>query len=127
MVAIPGLNGRSLHNRFTDLDSVTWTSLGSRPATWRYEVRLWRISVHGVHHPSESALLPLTIRNSMPDSCTTAQPILTPSLGRHWAQRQLHAGMRRVLRCQFSMELYGPGGGKRGEGRGGSISCILEE
>jgi len=119
MLAIPGLDGRFLHNRLTDFDSDTLMSLGSTPATRRYKVRLWRISIHGVHHPSESALLSLTILNSMPDCSTTAQPILIPSLGRHWAQRQLHAGIKRVLRCQFSMELYSPRGGKKGGGRGG--------
>jgi len=119
MLAIPGLDGRLLYNRLTDPDSVTWTSQGSTPATCGYEVRLCRISTHGVHHPSESALWSLTILNSMPDSSTTALPILIPSPGRHWAQRQLYAGIKRVLRCQFSMELYGPGGGKRRGGRGG--------
>jgi len=140
-------------------------------ATCRYKVRLWRISIHAVRHPSESGLLSptilnsiavssttaqpilylspgrhwaqrqlhagiryvsgasvfieiahssesgllsLLILNSMADSSTTAEPILIPLLGRHWAQRQLHIGIKRVLRCQFSKELYGPGGGKRG-------------
>jgi len=46
MLAIPGLDGRFLHNRLTDFDSVTWTSLGTTPATHRYKVRLWRISIH---------------------------------------------------------------------------------
>jgi len=122
VLGIPGLDGRSLDNRLTDFDSVTLMSLGSTPATRRYEVRLWRISIHGVHHSSESGLLSLTILNSMSDSSTTVQPILIPSLERHWAQRQLHAGIKRVLRCQFSMELYGPGGGKRvGEGWGKGV------
>jgi len=60
-------------------------------------------------------------------SSTTAQPILNLSLGHHWARRQLHAGIKRVLRCQFSMEVYGPGGGKRGEGvqRGGSNELYI--
>jgi len=60
----------------------------------------------------------------MADSSTTALPILIPLLGRHWAQRQLHTGIERILRCQLSMVVYGPGGGKRG---GDLISCILEE
>jgi len=99
-------------------------SLGSTPATRRYNLRLLRISIQGVRHPSESGLLSLTILNLMADSSTAAQPILNLSLGRHWALRQLQAGIKRVLRCQFSMELYGPGGGKRG---GDSMSCRLEE
>jgi len=93
MLAIPGLDSRSLHNRLPNFGSVTRTSMGSTPATCRYEVRLWRISIHGVRHPSESGLLSLIILNSMPDSSTTSQPILDLSPGRHWAQRQLHAGI----------------------------------
>jgi len=54
----------------------------------------------------------------MADSTTTAHPILNLSLGHHWAQCQLHSSIKRVLRCQFSIELYGPGGGKRGGGEG---------
>jgi len=46
MLAISGLDGRFLYNRLTDFGSVTWTSLGSTPATCRYEVRLWRIGIH---------------------------------------------------------------------------------
>ena len=164
MLAIPGLDGRFLHNRLTDFDSVTWTSLGTTPATRRYKVRLWRISIHRDRHPSESGPLSLLILNSMADSSTTGEsilnpspgrrwarrrlpagiknvtvgtilrksasplsrpgkaerrcwrsqdsmadssttpePILIPLLGRHWAQRQLHTGIKRVLRCQFSM------------------------
>jgi len=125
MLAIPELDSRFLHNRWANSRSKGTVSLGSTPATRRYKVRLWRISIHGVHHPSESALLSLTILNSMPDSSTTAQPILIPSPGRHWAQRQLHSGIRRVLRRQFSMGLYGPGGGKRGGGRGGFNKLYL--
>jgi len=72
MLAIPELDGRFLHNRFTDFGSVTWASLGSTPATRWYKVCLWRISIHGVRHPSESGLLSLTILNSMADSSITA-------------------------------------------------------
>jgi len=72
MLAIAGLDGRFLHNRFTDFGSVTWISLGSTPATQRYKVCLWRIRIHGVRHPSESGLLSLTILNSMADSSITA-------------------------------------------------------
>jgi len=96
VLAIPELDVRFLHNRSTDFESVTWASLGSTPATRRYKVRLLRISIHGVRHPSESGLLSLIILNPMADSSTTTLPILNQSLGRHWALRQLHAGMRYV-------------------------------
>jgi len=104
MLAIPGLNGESLRSQSTDLESVTWASLGSTPATRRDKVRLWRISIHGVRHPSESGLLSLTILNSMADSSTTAQPILNLSLGRHWALRQLHAGIMYISGASVFME-----------------------
>jgi len=37
MLAIPDLVGRLLYNGFTDLESVTWTPLGSTPATRPYK------------------------------------------------------------------------------------------
>jgi len=48
MQAIPGLDGRFLYNRLTDLESVTWTSLDSTPATRWYKGRLYRINTHEV-------------------------------------------------------------------------------
>jgi len=48
MLAIPELDGRFLHNCSTDLGSVTWTLLGSTPATRWYKVRLWRINTHEI-------------------------------------------------------------------------------
>jgi len=118
MLAIPGLDGRFLHNRLTDFDSVTWTSLGATPATRRYKVRLWRICIHGVRHPSESGLLSLTILNTMADSSTTAGSVLNPSLGRCWTRRRLHAGIRSVtvrpiLMKSLSTLVGGPGKAER--------------
>jgi len=55
----------------------------------------------------------------MADSSTTTGPILDPIAGDCWARRQLHRGIRYVLRCQFrGMELEGPrkGGGSGGGG-----------
>jgi len=78
------------------------------PATCRYKVRLWRISIHGVRHPSESGLLSLTILNSMAVSSTTAAPTLVLSLGRHWARRQLHAGIRYIPIALIPMEITHP-------------------
>jgi len=78
------------------------------PATRRYKVRLWRISIHGVHHPSESGLLSLTILNSMAVYSTTAQPILHLSLSHHWARRQLHAGIKYIPIALIPMEIAHP-------------------
>ena len=85
MLAITGLDGTFLHNRFTEFGSVTWASLGPMPATRRYNVCLRPISIHGVHHPSESPLLSLTILNSLAVSSTTAPLILNLSVRRRWA------------------------------------------
>jgi len=38
------LDGRLLHDRLTDFNSVCWTLLGSTPATHRYEVHRCRIN-----------------------------------------------------------------------------------
>jgi len=104
MLAIPELDGRFLHTWLTDSRSKGTAPLGSTPATRWYKVRLWRISIHGVRHPSESGLLSLTILNSMAVSSTTAPPILYLSLGRRWARHQLHAGMRYVSGASVFME-----------------------
>jgi len=48
MLAIPGLDGRFLYNRWTDFESVTWTSLGSTPATRRDKGRRCRINTHEI-------------------------------------------------------------------------------
>jgi len=72
MLAIPQLDSRFLHNRSTNLGSVTWTLLGSTPATRRYKVRPCCINTHGARPLSDSGLLSLLILNSMADSSTTA-------------------------------------------------------
>jgi len=104
MLAIPELDSRFLHNRLANSRSKGTASLGSTPATRRYKVRLLRISIHGVHHGSESGLLSLTILNSMADPSTTARPILNLTLGRRWARRQLHAGIGYVSGASVFME-----------------------
>jgi len=45
-VAIPELNGRFLHNHFSDRGSGCRWSLGLTPATQWYKVRLCRIKTH---------------------------------------------------------------------------------
>jgi len=42
------LDGRLLHDRLTDFNSVCWTLLGSTPATHRYEVSHCRIKTQGI-------------------------------------------------------------------------------
>jgi len=44
----------------------------------------------------------------MADSSTTAEPIVVLSLGRHWAQRQLHDGIRYVSGASVFMEITHP-------------------
>jgi len=44
----------------------------------------------------------------MADSSTTAQPILDLLLGRRWARRQLHAGIRYVPVALILMEIAHP-------------------
>jgi len=78
------------------------------PATRRYRVHLWRIGIDAVRHPSVSGLLSLTILNSMPDSSTTAQPIVNLSLGRHSARGQLQAGIRYLSGASVFMEIAHP-------------------
>jgi len=104
MLAIQELDSRFLHNCRANSRSKGTASLGSTPATQRYKVRLLRISIHGVRHPSESGLLSLTILNSMAVSSTTAQLILNLSLGRRWARCQLHAGIRYVSGASVLMD-----------------------
>jgi len=47
-LAIPELDGRLLHNRRTDFDSVCGRLLGSTPASQRYKVRLCRIKAQEI-------------------------------------------------------------------------------
>jgi len=56
----------------------------------------------------------------MSDSSTTGRPILDLIAGDCRARRQLHRGIRYILRRQFPMELYGfrKGGAQLGEGGG---------
>ena len=42
------LDGRLLHNRCTDFDSVFWRLFGSTSATRRYKVRVCRIKTHEI-------------------------------------------------------------------------------
>jgi len=58
-------------------------------------------------------------QDSMADSSTAGQPIVNPSPGRHWARRQLHAGIGDVtvasilMKSQHSLGGGGPGKAER--------------
>jgi len=55
----------------------------------------------------------------MVDSSTTSRPILNPSLGRHWAQRQLHAGIKDVAVASILMKSQSTLGGGFGKAERG--------
>jgi len=46
ILVITELDGMFLHNQLTDLESVTWTSLGSMPALRRYKGHLECTGIH---------------------------------------------------------------------------------
>jgi len=56
VLAIPELDGRSLHNQLADSGSDCGRLLGLTPATRRYKVCLCRIITHESANPSESGL-----------------------------------------------------------------------
>jgi len=104
-LAIPELDGRFLHDRWTNPESDCGRLSGSTPATQRYKI-----------HPSATFIHDVTglngvgcwrSQNSMVDYSTTTAPILDLIAGYCWARRQLHRGIRYVLRRlgQFPMEL----------------------
>jgi len=78
------LDGRYLHSRWTDLDSVCGRWLGLTPASQRYKVRLCRIEGHESANPSESGLWTKVMENLMTDSSTTSCPILDLIAGDCW-------------------------------------------
>jgi len=91
-LAIPELDGRFLHDRWTNLESDSGRLLGSMPATQGYKI-----------HPSATFIHDVTglngvgywrSQNSMADSSTTAGPILDLIAGECWARRQLRSGIK---------------------------------
>jgi len=104
-------------NKSTDFDSVTWMSLGSTPATRRYKERPCHINPHEITiyswgGPGKAKMTCCRSQDSMADSSTTATPILNLLAGRHWAQRQLHAGIMYASVASILMKsLYTLGGG----------------
>jgi len=124
ILAIPGLDGGFLHDQYADFESVTWTSLGSTPATRRYKGRCCRINTHEVAIYSGGGFGKAErgfwrSQDSMADSSTTASPIMDLSPGRHWARRQLHGCIRDVTVASIPMKsLHSLGGGPRQAQRG---------
>ena len=68
----PELDGRILHNRWPDSNSVFWRLLGSTPATRRYKVRLCRTKTHEIAVLCGGVRVALAKFYSMADSSTTA-------------------------------------------------------
>jgi len=56
VLAIPELDGRSLHHQVSDSGSDCGRLLGLMPATRRYKVRLCRIKTHESANSSENGL-----------------------------------------------------------------------
>ena len=102
-VAIPDLNGRFLHDRWTNLESDSGRLSGSTPATQRYKIDPSATSTH--HVTGLNGVGCWRSQNSMADYSTTRAPTLDPIVGRCWAPSQLHGGISYVLRRQFPMEL----------------------
>jgi len=101
MLEIPELDGRFLHNQLADCVSVSWTSLGSTPATRRYKGRRYRINTYEIAIYSGGGFGKAErgcwrSQDSIADSSTTAWPIPDLKTQRRWARRQLHGGIRYV-------------------------------
>ena len=91
-LAMPELDGRFLHDRWTNPESDCGRLLGSTPATQRYKL-----------HPSANFIHDVTglngvgcwrSQNSIEDSSTTAGPILDLIAGDCWARCQLRSGIK---------------------------------
>jgi len=104
-LAIPELDGRFLHDRWTNPESDCWRLSGSTPATQRYKIYPSATFIHDV--TGLNGVGCWRSQNSMADYSTTTAPILDLIAGYCWARRQLHRGIRYVLRRlgQFPMEL----------------------
>jgi len=101
--------------------------LGSTPATRWYRLRLWRINTHEIDiysegGPGKAKRGCWQSQNSMADSSTTALPILDLSLGRRWARRQPHAGIRYVSGASILMKSLSTLGGGSWEGKEGMLA-----
>jgi len=94
MQAIPELDGRFLHDRWTNPDSDCGRLLGPTPATQRYRFHPSAIFIHDV--TGLNGVGCWRSQNSMADSSTTTAPILDLIAGYRWARRQLRSGIKDV-------------------------------
>jgi len=91
-LAIPELDGRFLHDRWTNPESDCGRLLGSTPATQRYKIHPPANFIHDV--TGLNGVGCWRSQNSMEDSSTTAGPILDLIAGECWARRQLRSGIK---------------------------------
>jgi len=117
VLAIPEPDVRFLHNRVSDSRSEDGTSLDPAPATCRYKERHCHINTHeiaiysGGGGPGQAKRGCWRSQNSMADSSTNSKPILYPSVGRHRARCQLHAGINDVAIASILMKSLSTLGG----------------
>jgi len=100
-LAIPELDGRSLHNHSSDPESDCGRLLSSTPATQRYNGRLCGIKAQEVAvlcggDLYTTIIVALAILYSMADYSTTTGRILILFVGGSWAWLQLSNGIRYV-------------------------------
>jgi len=100
---IPEHDGRFLHDRWTNLESDCGRLSGSTPAMQRYKIHPSATFIHDVTGLNRVGYW--RSLNSIADYSTTTAPILDLIAGYCWARRQLHGGIRYVLRRQFPVKL----------------------
>jgi len=93
-LAIPELDGRLLHDRWTNPESDWGRLSGLMPGTQRYKVHLSATFIYDITGLNGERYW--RSKNSMSDSSTTAGPILDLIMGDCWAWRQLPSGIRDV-------------------------------
>jgi len=89
---IPELDGRFLHDRWTNPELDSGRLLGSTPATQRYRIHPSATFIHDVTGLNGVGCWPS--QNYMEDSSTTAVPILDLIEGECWARCQLRSGIK---------------------------------
>jgi len=93
-LAIPELDGRFLHDCWTNPESDCGRLSGSTPATQRYRIHPSATFIHDV--TGLNGVRYWQSQNSMEDSSTTTALILDPIEGECWARRQIRSGIKDV-------------------------------
>ena len=106
-LAIPELDGRFIHDRWTNPESDCGRLLGSTPATQRYKIHPSTILIHDVTGLNGMGLGCCRSQNPMADSSMTVGPILNPIAGGCQARRRLRNGMRSIPPRPLFMMLQG--------------------